>query len=89
MRFTLYVVVPLILQVFIGLIFIFASRGSGDFVGLGVMLLGMFAIPITAIFNWARARRSPPLPVASMITRTFFHTMIFPALCLALHVLAS
>jgi len=53
------------------------------------MLLGMFAIPMTAIFNWVRARRIPPLPVQSMITRTFFYSMIFPVLCLALHVLAS
>lgn len=89
MRFTIFVLIPFLVQVMVGLIFIFVRRPGGEFVPLSVMLLGMFAIPLTAIFNWARTRARPPLPVPSLITRTFFYTLIFPVLCLALYVLAS
>jgi hypothetical protein len=53
------------------------------------MLLGLVAIPLTALVNWARTRARPPQPLLELTSKTFFTAMVFPMLGLALYVAAS
>ncbi len=89
MKFLLFVLLPSCLQLLVGAAIMFSHKPGGEFVGLGVMLLGMIAIPVTAAMNWARTRAKPPLPIIQLVTRTFHTTLVFPALCIALYVVAS
>lgn len=89
MRLLLYVVLPTCVQIIIGLPIMFSHKPGGEFVGLGVMLLGLIAIPATAIINFSRLRAQPPIPTAPLINRTFFTTAIFPALSILLYIFAS
>ena len=87
MRMLIFVVLPLLVQLAIASIFMFARHGGGEFVGLGVMLMGLFAVPVTALVNLMHVRRAPPLIV--LINRTIVTTLVFPLLCLGLFLLAS
>jgi hypothetical protein len=89
MKFIFFVLLPLCLQLLIGAAVMFSNKPGGEFVGLGVMLLGMFAVPATAIINWHHTRAQPPLTLSQQINRTFYISLIFPALSIALYVLAS
>ena len=89
MKFLLFVLLPTGIQLLVGSVIMFAHKPGGEFVGLGVMLLGMVAVPITALVNWGRTRAQPPMPIIQLINRTFYTTLIFPVLCIALYVLAS
>lgn len=50
----------------------FSHKPGGEFVGLGVMLLGLIAIPATAIINFSRIRIQPPIQTVPLINRTFY-----------------
>jgi hypothetical protein len=89
MKFTLLVLFPALVQVLLGLAVMSLRKPGGEFVGLGVMLLGMVAIPLTALVNWARTRSAVPLSALQLAARTFFTSLVFPVLCIALYVLAS
>lgn len=89
MKFILYVLIPLGIQLLIGSAVMFSHKPGGEFVGLGVMLLGMVAVPLTTIANWARIRTQPPLPAFNLINRTVYTSLVFPTLCVALYILAS
>jgi hypothetical protein len=49
MRVTLAVIVPFLAQALSVLLIIAATNGTGSFVGLGAMLLGLIGIPLTAL----------------------------------------
>lgn len=89
MLFAFAVAVPLVVQLLFTLIVVFATNGTGSFVGLGAMLVGLLAIPLTALANWGRLRKKPPLPALQLINRTLLTTLIFPALVLVLLAVAS
>jgi hypothetical protein len=82
-----FVVVPLCLQLLVGAGFLLADPAAGGFVGLGVMLLGLVAIPVTTVINLARLRRG--LAPVDLVLNTLFTTLVYPLLCLALYALAS
>lgn len=82
-----FVLVPLCLQLLVALGFVLADPAGGEFVGLGVMLLGLVAIPVTTLINRARLYRGPGL--ADLALNTLFTTLVFPLLCFALYALAS
>jgi hypothetical protein len=88
-KFTLAVVVPFLAQVLFVLAFIAATRGKGSFVGLAAMLTALLALPLTALANWLRTRRKPPLPAFEHAARTFLTTLVFPVLLLILYAVAS
>ncbi|MBK8739665.1 MAG: hypothetical protein IPM02_09045 [Betaproteobacteria bacterium] len=44
MLFAFAVAVPLLVQLLFTLMVVFATNGTGSFVGLGAMLVGLFAI---------------------------------------------
>lgn len=89
MLFAFAVAVPLLVQLLFTLMVVFATNGTGSFVGLGAMLVGLLAIPLTALANWVRTRRKPPLPPLQLINRTLLTTLVFPALVLVLLAVAS
>ncbi|PPE72680.1 hypothetical protein C3942_16645 [Solimonas fluminis] len=82
MKYLLHVGLPAVLQVALTLFVMFATRGNGSFVGLAAMLLGVWAIPVTAIVNFARARATP------RASATFWISLPVPLL-LMLMLLAS
>jgi hypothetical protein len=77
------------LQLLIGTAVMFSHKPGAEFVGLGVMLLSLIAIPVTFIINLNRIRTVPPISTFSLISRTFYTSLIFPVLCIALYILAS
>lgn len=89
MKFFTCVVLPALVQLLLGLALIFGLRTGGSFAGLGVMLLGMLAIPLTALANWAHTRSKPALPGLALFVRIFLTSMVFPILGLALHLLPT
>lgn len=89
MRFTVAVVVPFLAQLLFVFVIIAITRGKGSFVGLWAMLLSLLALPLTALVNWLRTRRKPPLPAFEHASRTFLTTLVFPLLILILLFVAS
>lgn len=89
MKFVWFVLFPAFIQVLIGAAVMFAHRPGGEFVGLGVMLMGMVAIPVTALFNAMRLKTQPPMPMLRLINLTFYTSLVFPVLSIALYLLAS
>lgn len=87
MKILFFVLLPAFIQLLIGVAIIYSPKPGGEFVGLGIMLMGMLAIPLTAIINWSRARSQPSL--FKLINGTFYTTLVFPLACLALYMLAS
>jgi len=85
----LCVVVPLIAQALFVLAIIFATRGTGSFVGLGAMLFAMVALPITALANWLYTRRKAPQPVTALAAKVFLTTLAFPVAILILNAVVS
>ena len=71
------------------LLIIVATSGSGSFAGLGAMLLGLIAIPLTALVNLARTRKSPPVPALTFTTNTILIALAFPLVIVILHAVAS
>lgn len=83
------VVVPLIFQLIFTLAIILATRGTGSFVGLGAMLLGLIALPVTAIVNWSQIRSQPDRPALQLAARIFLISAVFPAFLVFLYAAAS
>jgi len=89
MRFLGFVVLPLLVQLALAAALISLRKPGGEFVGLGVMLLGLVAIPATALINWAQTRAQPPQSALELVAKTFFTTLVFPVLGVVLYVVAS
>ena len=89
MKFLGFVFLPALVQLVIAAALISIRRPGAEFVGLGVMLLGLVAVPLTALVNWVRTKAQPPQGALELLVKTFFTTLVFPALGLALYVLAS
>lgn len=88
-RHVLGIVVPLVFQLVFTLAIILATQGTGSFVGLGAMLLGLVALPVTAIVNWSLIRSQPDRPTGQLAARIFLVTAIFPACLVFLYAVAS
>lgn len=88
-RHVLGIVVPLVFQLVFTLAIILATQGTGSFVGLGAMLLGLVALPVTAIVNWSQIRSQPDRPALQLAARIFLISAVFPACLIALYATAS
>ena len=88
-RRVLGVLLPLTFQFLFAGAIILATQGTGSFVGLGAMLLGLVALPVTAVLNWAQVSSNPDRPVLQLAARVFLITAVFPALRVILYALAS
>ena len=80
MRYLIAVLVPLLLQCLFVFIVIEMNTGNGSFVGLGAFLLGIIAIPITAIINAVYVRVNPELGIPALVLRSFMIAAIVPIL---------
>ncbi len=80
MRYIIGVVLPVIFQCLFVLILVEMNTGNGSWVGLGAFLLGMFAIPGTAIINAIYIRSHPDLHAVTVINRCFMFALIVPVL---------
>ena len=89
MKFVCFVVLPLLLQIAAALAIMSMRRLGGEFVGLGIMLMGLVAVPLTALVNWLGTRAKPPLGLSTLTARTMYVTLVYPLLCLALFLFAS
>jgi len=89
MKFFGFVFLPAIVQLLLAAVLISLRKPGGEFVGLGVMLLALVAIPVTALINWVRTRANPPQGMVEIVAKTFFTTLVFPVLGLILYVIAS
>jgi hypothetical protein len=88
-RKILGILLPLVFQLLFALAIILATKGTGSFVGLGAMLLGLVALPVTAVVNWTQIRSQPDRPAPQLAARIFLITAIFPACLIVLYALAS
>lgn len=87
MRYVLFLVLPLLLQVGVTLVVMFGLPANGTFVPLYAMLLGPIAVLLTALINGLRiALRKTPI-TAGFVLLTIVLTLIWPASLLALHIL--
>lgn len=80
MRYLICVLLPVLLQALFVLIVVQANTGNGSWVGLGVFLIAIFAIPGTAIVNALYVRANPQLPVLNVINRCFLIALLVPLL---------
>ena len=88
-RYALGIAVPLVFQLVFTLAIILATQGTGSFVGLGAMLLGLIALPATAIVNWSMIRSQPDRPALQLAARIFLISAVFPAFLVFLYAVAS
>ena len=82
MIYLLGVALPAALQVLIVWILIAANSGNGSFIGLGAMLLGLIAIPATAIANWVYLQSQREKPAGARLLRCFGIAALTPILVL-------
>ena len=68
-RMKIAMFVPLVAQLAFVIVIILLTNGTGSFVGLGAMDLGLIALPVTAILNGIIAKRQPPRPVCPFYLR--------------------
>ena len=87
MRYVVAVLIPLLLQCLFVFILIESNTGNGSFVGLGAFLIGMFAIPATAIVNGIYAWKNKNLGTAALIPRSFLIAALVPVLTVILTVI--
>jgi hypothetical protein len=84
MRLFLSVFLPLAVQL-LGFLLVFVlARGSGSFVGLLALGLGVLAVPLTTLVTWTRARRLPPVPTPRLLVTGLLFALTWPLLLLLL-----
>lgn len=83
MKILLGVVLPFLLQVLLVYVIILMNTGNGSWLGLGAFLIGMIAIPGTAIVNFVHIRNHPALHVVKVARRCLLNALIAPVVVLA------
>lgn len=78
MRYLLGLVIPFLLQALLVLVTIEMNTGNGSWLGLGALLIGMFAIPGTAIVNGIYIRQNRDKQALPVIGRCFLIALIVP-----------
>ena len=84
MRYVSGVLIPLLLQCLFVFIVIEMNTGNGSWVGLGALLIGMLAIPATAVINFLYIKSNPDRKSVTLVTQCFLIAMILPILVLFL-----
>ncbi len=81
MRYLFGVVLPALLQVLVVFIIIETNTGNGSWLGLLAYLIGLFAIPLTAIINALYIWKSPTEYFLGIIGKCFAIALIAPVMC--------
>ena len=84
MRYVSGVLVPVLLQCLFVFIIIEMNTGNGSWVGLGALLIGMFAIPATAVINFLYIKSNKDRSAISLIAKCFLIAIVAPAIILLL-----
>ena len=78
MRYIIGVVIPILLQSLFVFIVIQMNTGNGSWLGLGALLIGMFAIPATGITNFLYIKARKERNTITLISRCFLMALIVP-----------
>ncbi len=84
MRYIAGVLIPVVLQCLFVFIIIEMNTGNGSWIGLGALLIGMFAIPATAIINFLYIKTNKGRSTVSLMSRCFLIAIIAPVIILLL-----
>lgn len=89
MKFLGAVFLPFCIHLLLAIAVIFSNNGNGSFIGLGVLVIGVWLIPLTAIINWIYILRKPPLATRKLVKLVLFTSLVFPALVLPLSLIPT
>lgn len=87
MKYVYGVILPVLIQVLIVYVVIEMNTGNGSFVGLGAYLVGLIAIPLTAIVNAIYIYANSNLSLFKVTTRCFLMALITPVLIILVSVI--
>ena len=76
--------IPILLQSLFVFIVIEMNTGNGSWLGLGALLIGMFAIPATGIVNLLYIKSNKEQSSATVLMRCFLTAIIAPFLTVLL-----
>jgi len=87
MRYFIGVLIPFFLQSLLVFVVIEMNTGNGSWVGLGALILGMFAIPMTCLANFFYIRARKDIGSFSAVAPCFVIALIVPVIILFLLIL--
>ena len=81
MRYLIGVFLPAAAQVLVVFIIASVNQGNGSWAGLAAFLIGMIAIPLTALINGLYVWKNPQHSMIQVIGKCFTLAFITPLLC--------
>ncbi len=87
MKYVIGVLLPVLIQVLVVYVVIEMNTGNGSFVGLGAYLLGLIAIPLTAVVNAIYIYANPKLNTMRVLGSCFLIALITPTLVVLMGVI--
>lgn len=85
MRYIYGVLIPVLIQVLIVYVVIEMNTGNGSFLGLAAYLIGMFAIPLTAIVNAVYIKTHPQEGAFTCVLKCFLFAALTPLFIILLN----
>lgn len=87
MKYVYGVLMPMVIQALVVYVVIAMNTGKGSFVGLGAYLLGLVAIPLTAVINVIYIYANPKLSLLNVTGRCLLIALITPTLVILMNVI--
>jgi len=78
------VLIPTLLQCLFVFIVIEMNTGNGSWLGLGALLIGIFAIPTTSIVNFIYVKSNKNVKASLIMTKCFLLSFLMPMIILLL-----
>ena len=88
LRYFSVLILPLIIQGLSVLLTVEANTGNGSWLGLGAVLVGMFAIPATLVVNFLFVKNHPQLNGLVVLLRCLLHALVVPVVMVFLFAVA-
>lgn len=82
MRYLIGLFVPVFFQISVVMIIISMNQGNGSWAGVAAFLLGLFAIPLTAIINGLYIWKNPQVHILTLIAKCFTLAILAPLMCM-------
>ncbi|MEH6446372.1 MAG: hypothetical protein V7784_20950 [Oceanospirillaceae bacterium] len=80
------VLIPTLLQCLFVFLVIEMNTGNGSWLGLGALLIGIFAIPATSIVNFIYAKSNKNIKASIVIAKCFLISFLMPIIILLMMV---
>jgi hypothetical protein len=80
MKYVIGCLIPALLQCLLVYFIVLANTGNGSFVGLGAFIIGIFAIPITAVLNAVMLYVRAEVPRRKVLFHCYILALIVPVL---------